>query len=392
MNKQKSFIICFMVILYSVLVFYGIKQVLISTGKSTLIMTDNWTFYKPKKEKNIVDKLENKFNQVKTSLENKSNNYFPLYLQINSLYENLNFNTNSLIHQNIPIRTNSDGEYLFYNSKDNFYFLENKYSKEELEERYNKQLNFFNNLSKKDIKINIYLPTRYELTTLKENNINNYVARFKKDLDKKISISTMNINSVDEYKDNFYLTDHHWNMYGAISGYKSIMNMLGKEPIDNLKVKKVSDIKYYGSMAKTAMNHSINDYLLDVDINLDYDVLINGKEKDKNFKPRVQTKKNNIYYDYYVGYFNGQYNEVIYDYHNNKDNLLILCDSYAWQIDYLIAASYNKTYVVNLRYGNNKFDIEKYMKDNNIKEVLFLYEGNSLLFDTYNYDFIGKVD
>ena len=101
------------------------------------------------------------------------------------------------------------------------------------------------------------------------------------------------------------------------------------------------------------------------------------------------------YYDYYVQYFNGQYGNIVYDYHNDeKENLLIMSDSYAWSIDYLIASNFNKTHVINLRYDeykNNSFDLVKYVKDNNISKVLFLYSAEAILFDNYNYDFVGRV-
>ena len=91
----------------------------------------------------------------------------------------------------------------------------------------------------------------------------------------------------------------------------------------------------------------------------------------------------------------GQYGNVVYDYNDDtKDNLLIVGDSYSWQIDYLIASSFNKTHVVNLRYDeykNNNFDLIKYVTKNNINKVLFLYDGGSTLFDQYNYNFEGRV-
>ena len=185
-------------------------------------------------------------------------------------------------------------------------------------------------------------------------------------------------------------------MKGALDGYNAIMDLLSANKIENMKVKEISEINYYGSMAKTAMNRSLSDKILDVDIDFAYDVLVNGAEKDDLFKPRTIAKgKSNAYYDYYVQYFNGQYGNIVYDYHQpEQENLLILSDSYAWQIDYLIAASFNKTHVINLRYGeyaNGTFDIEKYAKDNNISKVLFLYEGGSTLFDQYDYNFVGKV-
>ena len=120
----------------------------------------------------------------------------------------------------------------------------------------------------------------------------------------------------------FYKTDHHWTIYGALDGYQDICDMLGIQKLNDLNALEHKEKKYYGSLAKTALNDSINDYISDVDIKLDYDVYVNGKETDKLFKPReIRLDRDYKYYDYYVQYFNGQYGNVVYDYHDdNKEN------------------------------------------------------------------------
>ena len=360
-------------------------------------MTDNWVYFEAKPESNIIDKLDNKFNQIKTAVENRVTNYFPFYIELNTIYQNFNFKTNKLLYNtDVPLKTNSDEEYIFYNKEDNFYYLENKYTKEELDNRLETQVKFFNSLSNKGIDVNIYIPTRYEITTLKNNNLNSYISLFSNKLNSNINITAMNIKDIETYKKYFYKTDHHWTIYGALDGYKDIMNMLDADVMDVDNIVTLKDRKYYGSLAKSIMNGEVNDYITDIKVDLDYDVLVNGEKPDELFKPRkLKMDRDYKYYDYYVQYFNGQYGNVIYDYHNEeKDNLLIMSDSNAWQIDYLIAASYNKTHVINLRYDeykNDSFDLRRYMEVNDISKVLFLCDGETILFDQFNYDFIGRV-
>lgn len=397
MKKDKFICISFVVILLVVLLSYPVTFLLVRSGKKSVVMTDNWQFFTPVKENNIVDKINNSINSKKVSIENRITNYFPFYVSLNELYENSNYLTNSMIYKdNVPIKANSDGDLLFYNKKDNFYYLESPYSKKDLDKKLNSQIEFYNKLANEGIDLSIYIPTNYELTTLKEDNLNEYIDRFEKGLNDNIKVSHMNVTSIDDYKDKFYATDHHWTINGAIDGYDSIMDMLGADKINNFNYKNYEQVKFYGSMAKTAMLKNNYDYLKDIDIKLNYDVKINGGSVTKTFKPRdLKIKNNNDYYDYYVQYFDGQYAEVMYDYHNdNKDNLLILADSYAWQIDYLIASSFNKTYVVNLRYGKyqtEKLDIKKYIEDNDIDKVLVLCEGELVLFDNDNYNMEDKV-
>ncbi len=396
MKNDKFLIIVFLIIIFGVLIFFPIKHILISTGKIELQMTDNWKFYE-NTGTNFIGKIEDNIKSKINSLENRVTNYFPMYLKINNLYQNINYATNKITSNNIiPIGKNSDDEYIFYDSKDKFYFLETKLTKKDLDNRLKKQVTFFNNLNEQlDKEIYIYLPTRYELTNIKENNLNYYIDKFKENLNPNIKVSTMQINSKKEYLKYFYKTDHHWNIYGALNGYESIMDLLNKSKIPNLQVKKVMDRKYYGSIAKSAMSTRIGDELLDIDYKSNLKVLVNGSN-NKKYKPRkINYNKNNIYFDYYIHYFNGQFGNVVYDNNDSrKENLLILSDSYAWQIDYLIAESFNKTHVINLRYDDYKngvFDIKNYIEINNIDKVLFLYEGGSTLFDMFDYNFVEKV-
>ena len=396
MKKDKVFNAVFCGIIGGVCLYIPVHFMLVHVGVVTKTSNDNQVVFEPVAEKNIVDKVSNKVNAIKNRLENEVTNSFPFYNGLNGLYQNFNYYMNKLVYKEVPLKTNSDSEYIFYDKKNDFYYLENQYSKEELDKRLDTQVKMFNKLANLDIDMYLYFPTRYELTKLKDNNLSSYVDSFKDKLSSKIKVANMDIASLEQYKNYFYKTDHHWNMNGALAGYYDIMDILGKTPVDNLEVVNKTERKFYGSMAKSVLNDKTYDYILDVDRTLDYDVLVNGKSASEVFKPRqIRLDRDYLYYDYYVQYFNGQYGEICYDYHKDKEeNLLILSDSYAWQIDYLIAASFNKTYVVNLRYDKWKkedLNLEEYMKERNIKKVLFLYEGGSMMFDQYNYNLEGRI-
>lgn len=396
MKKDKVFNAVFCGIIGGVCLYIPMHFMLVHVGVVKETSNDNQVVFEPVAEKNIVDKLSNKVNAVKNRLENEVTNSFPFYNSLNGLYQNANYYMNKLVYKEVPLKTNSDNEYIFYDKENDFYYLENQYSKEELDKRLDTQVAMFNKLANLDIDMYLYFPTRYELTKLKDNNLSSYVDSFKDKLSSKIKVANMDIVSLEQYKNYFYKTDHHWNMNGALAGYYDIMDILGKTPVDNLEVVNKTERKFYGSMAKSVLNDKTYDYILDVDKKLDYDVLVNGKSASEVFKPRqIRLDRDYLYYDYYVQYFNGQYGEICYDYHQDKEeNLLILSDSYAWQIDYLIAASFNKTYVVNLRYDKWKkedLNLEEYMRERNIKKVLFLYEGGSMMFDQYDYNLEGRI-
>ena len=394
--KHKKFLISlFLIIIFGSFLSTGIKYVLVEKGIISLAVSDNYKVYEKKKENNIIDKLDNLIESIKVKIDNVLINHFPFYFQINKLYQDINIKTDKLFlnDNDIPLGTDSSGEYIFFNQKYGFYYNRTQYNRKELDQRMLKMASFFNALSNKGIDLYLYLPSKYEMTKVPDYNLNDYYERFKDLLNDDIKVKEMEINTVEEYKKYFYLTDHHWNMKGSLVGYYEIMDMLKEKPIDDLIVFNHEEREFYGSYAKSMSSDLAFDYISDVTINLDYKVNIN----DSKFKPRQirLDRENQKFYNYFVQFFNGQYDKIIYDFENNtKDNLLIMSDSYVWSIDYLIASSFNKTHVINLKYGDlkgNNFNLSDYIKENNISKVLFLYEAESIMFDQYNYDFEGRV-
>lgn len=395
-NYDLFIVLSFLVIIFGVLCWYPIKHILINRGLSELLITDNWVFYERNKT-DFIGKITDFLKEKIVSIDNRTINYFPLYYQLNSSFYNINYNLNQSLYSNdVPIGLNADKQYIYYNKKDDFYYLKTAYNEEELKERLEKQITFFNNLrvANEKVSLNIYLPLRYEFTTLNEYNLNNYFKNFIDNLDSGINVDYMKINSIEEYKQNFFLTDHHWNINGALMGYKDIMKMLKKKEIPDLKTKTYENIKYYGSITKSTLSTKVYDEFMDIDVDLDYDVKINDKSNEK-YKPRKITYDgNNIFFDYYVHYFNGQYGLVEFDYDNKEGNLLIFSDSYSWPIDYLIASHFDKTYVINFRYDEWKYKdlyYNRFIEENNITDVLFLYQGETIIFDQDNFDFNNKI-
>ena len=368
----------FIFIIFFVLIFVVVKTGLITLHVIDFYKGDNWKVVE-KSDDPIYDKIMS----LETNIENRINNYFPLYQNINSIYYYSIIDIDSLYLRDIYLKNNSDNEKLFFNKNNSTYFIVNNYSDEELEKRLNEQINRYVNLANnyEDVNFYMYMPYRYEMVN-NINNIKEYIDNFNNSIDNKIKIGYL--DSGDDYYNYFYKSDHHYNAYGALKVYKDIINLLDKEDNKEYKVKEVLE-PYYGSMAKSILSTRVSDTLTAIDYPNNLEVNI----KDKKFKPLDINKKNNPFYDYYVGYFDGQYDEVIYTNNDIKsdDNLLIISDSLAWQIDYLIASNYKNTYVVNLRYGKFKdkdFNLSDYVENKNVKNVLYLQEAEVELFDLYN--------
>ena len=384
MNK-KVFVIIFLIMIFSVFIFVPFKEVLIHFGIVDFYKGDNWK---------IVEKLNNKvydkIMSLESNIENRYNNYFPFYNRINSVYYNSIINIDGLYLNDIYLKDNSDLEHLFYEKDNNIYYLTNYYSDSELEERLNNQVNFYNDIKNKypNIDLMIYLPLRYSETKNKNvNNINDKVYDFVDKLNKDIKYSVFDTNDYLKY---FYKTDHHYNSYGGEFVYLDILNKFNLDNNHNISHKIVYK-NYYGSMAKSILSTKVVDNLKAIDIPNNLKVNIN----DTKFKPLKIDERNNIFHDYYVQYFDGQYDEIIYENNMNYNrNLLIVCDSLAWQIDYLLASNFDKTYVVNMKYGkwiDNNLYLDNYIKDNNITHILFLREAKNIIFDADNFKLDKRV-
>lgn len=403
MNKKndKFIVVIFCVILFGVLCFYPVQYVLISKG----IVTVSYDNFKSAKQKSgFLSSITNKVEQVKTSVDNRVTNYFPLYSQINYLFSDVNYEVNkALLYRDmefVPMGVNSDSEYIFKNKDNSNFVLESHYSDSELDSRYQEMVSLYNSLVMDGVDLYIYLPSRYEFTDLVSSSISvrqmkDYVSSFIDDLDSSIQVTELDVDSYDTYLHYFYQTDHHWNSYGAYQGYLDIMNMFGYDARD-AEVVTVSDVVYRGSIAKSAVSRSLSDTFYDISMDIpEYSVLVNDEEAPLKFKPREVELRDSLFYDYYVAYYNGMYGKVLYDFDDDtKENLLIIGDSYSWQIDYLIASHFNQTYTINIRYDdyvNGVFDYEEFIQENDIDKVLFLFETQSTLFDQYDYGMVEKI-
>ena len=381
MKKQNNLTIAFLIIIFSLLCYLPVKFVLLHFGVITLDYS-NFKTAPIKEGTDIITKFENKFNNIKTNIENRVTNYFPFYSQINYVYANINKTINQKEGFNF-IDINTNNEYIFSNQE--FYVLESSLNSKQLDERFKNQLDFYKQMND-IIPVYIYLPNRYEFTGLDSEISLRDKEKYIKELKLDFNVKELKIKDNKQYQEYFYKTDHHWNSYGAIKGYEDIISMLGYKPL-KLKAKTL-DIDFIGSTAKAAALTDIKDKftVIDYESNIKVDI--------KGYKPKKIKETKDIFYDHYVSYYNGMFGEVIYKNNKNNENLLIICDSFAWPIDEVIASHFKNTHVINVRYDrfiNENLDFKKYVKDNKIDKVLILGETQSTLFDAYDYNTKRKI-
>lgn len=193
--------------------------------------------------------------------------------------------------------------------------------------------------------------------------------------------SSLEINNYDDYINNFYKTDHHWNYQGSYNGYLDIMKMLNienvLEPTEEVIFK---DIYFYGSNGRKIRMDEYKDefkvYKFDIPSSQTFinGVYQNYGEQEEYFNNNYE--KEDKYINHYGMFYGGDFGEVEYINTNNKENILVISNSFSNAINNLIAAHFNKTYIIDLRhYESNigvKFDIEKYIKNHDIDKTLIL--------------------
>lgn len=204
----------------------------------------------------------------------------------------------------------------------------------------------------------------------------------KSKLTSSIKTSAFQINSIAEFQNYFYKTDHHWNYKGSYKAYSELADLMKLNDI--IKPKEEICLKNKMSGSKSS---SIGGQLV-------------FKEQFCAYKfelPEHSIKINNNIVDSYGfadEYFNGNLNNISYggfyggddgfiefNYKQpEKENLLIIGESYDNAINELLASHFNKTYNVDLR--NYKTDMNK---EFNLKEIIKNYDINKILL-------IGNID
>ena len=197
-----------------------------------------------------------------------------------------------------------------------------------------------------------------------------------------IPIAGLEINSFKDFEEKFYKTDHHWNCYGSYQGYSEVMKLLNTkdELIKPEKEMVLEKYKLSGSKAAAIGATGIFTEKFPV-YQFQYpkmDIRIDGEEAEDYGQQKKYINGEGDQESFSYAAFYGDDNaEIIFDTHNTeKDNLLVIGESYDNAILKLLASHFNKTYSIDLRNYERtfgaKFQFSEYVKDNQIDKVLLI--------------------
>ena len=190
----------------------------------------------------------------------------------------------------------------------------------------------------------------------------------------------LNVTCVDvcktllEHKEEelFYRTDHHWTSRGAYYGYQSLFNSKKEEiiPISEYEEVVQSDCFYGTLFSKTGAfwlaPDTISTYVAENGIEVER-VDGNGVIKGELYDESWLEKKDK--YSMFLG--GNQPLAIIRTKQEELPKLLVIRDSYFDSMAPFLTAHYSEIHVVDFRY--NRANVEEYMKENEIEEVLIVY-------------------
>ena len=201
------------------------------------------------------------------------------------------------------------------------------------------------------------------------------------------------ISGYDEYKKYFYQTDHHWNYLGSYIGYQAIFRMLHPGDEETAQIQPTETIElpvvFQGSYARQTHQLCADENFTFQKFDMpEYRTVIQGKQGTYGhlslyMKGKYPTDSLRNHYAYCFG---GDFGQIEYDFGDQgRGNLPLVASSYSNPINALIAAGYDHTWVVDLRYyaswAGQAFQPETFCKEHEIQDILLLGDANFFFVD-----------
>ncbi len=178
----------------------------------------------------------------------------------------------------------------------------------------------------------------------------------------EITVIDSAIDSYEEVDKSYYLTDHHWNMYGAYHAYRTIADSMGFGDDAYVAGEYVTfDAPLFrGSYDRNGLTAQPVDRISDYEFDLpSMTVKINGKDASYDdldsfdaYSSHSADLSGDMFINWYGRYFHSDYYSITITNNDSKSNkkLLIIGDSYSNCIERLFLAGYKEVTVVDPRY------------------------------------------
>lgn len=213
----------------------------------------------------------------------------------------------------------------------------------------------------------------------------------------------------NEINDMFFKTDHHWNMNGAATGFKFVIDNIGKStayPFDSsigaedYSMDCVDDKRLLGSWNKQLFgmiesSEEIICYYTPQTYSFDDFEIYKGEIKEEhliNWQSLYATglKGKNERIDFMQAYM-GDYRElnIINPKKQDAPNVLIIKDSYVDPITFHFGNHFHRTVIYDVRFNTDR-SLYDYLDENDFDIVIVLYNDSNVFSEMY--DFKNAID
>ena len=189
--------------------------------------------------------------------------------------------------------------------------------------------------------------------------------------------------AVKDNQDIFFHTDHHWNSFGAYLGYKTILESLNIEGLDQSDYDKIAlKEPFYGTMtSKSGFYFEPGDIMEIWDSGMTKELTIeNGGETE--VYDSVFLMENEAVKDKYTIFLGG--NKPIHHIVNEtapiKEKVLLIKDSYAHILAPFLSDTFEEIVLVDLRYV--KKSMSNYIEEEGFDRVIVLYSLSEFVSST----------
>ena len=188
-------------------------------------------------------------------------------------------------------------------------------------------------------------------------------------------------SSYEEFKEDYFKTDHHWNIKGAYKAYCKINEAMGNAsstlPCGELLT--FPTAQFYGSEARSGLDTSIGpDTIQDYEFAVpNHEAWIYGELMPNDFAASTQAyidgfQPDNPFVNLYADYWHADYGQIVFVNQDNKTskNLLIVADSFSNPMERMFLSSYSRVYVYDPRYAT--ISLADFLKKyDDIDDILF---------------------
>lgn len=190
-------------------------------------------------------------------------------------------------------------------------------------------------------------------------------------------MSCFAIDSFEQFREYFYKTDHHWNLQGSYQGYLDVLELLGveDEPLQPVERVHMSDA-FSGSKARnyaSTFTERFDAYRFDWP---EMTVTINGAPaQDYGMQDYYLSGQDEAVT--YGSFYGGDEGEIIFSTDRpERDDILVIGESYDNAVLKLLASHFNNTYSIDLRYYEaymgQSFSLSEYLREHGINKVLLI--------------------